>query len=305
MAGHSRWAKVKHFKGAIDAKRGKIFAKLGKEITIAVKIAGADPEMNPRLRMVLLKSRAANMPNDNIDRAIKRGTGAGETINYEDLTYEVYGPHGVAILVELSTDNRNRTASEIRSVLTKNGGAIATSGSVSRLFQKKGHILVPLEAAGEDALMETVLDAGAEDFKRDSEFYEVLTDAAHFEAVNKAIEAKGIKPAKAEVTWLPSISVPLQGAKEAQDANRLLEFLEDHDDVKEVHSNAEFLTEIIQTIAHGTLFSNPALRKTHTEKHQPTRQRQPNCVRLRRSNIGNHKPVRHGIIDDLQIRLLR
>jgi len=240
MSGHSRWAKVKHFKGAIDAKRGKIFSKLGKEITIAVKIAGTDPEMNPRLRMVLLKSRAANMPNDNIERALKRGAGTGETINYEDLTYEAYGPHGVAILIELSTDNRNRTASEIRSLLTKNGGAIATSGSVTRLFQRKGQIIVPRAAADEDSLMETVLDAGAEDFKTETEDYEVLTDPAHFEAVHKAIEAKGIKPAAAEVTWLPSVTIPLQGAKAVEEVTRLLDLLEDHDDVKEVHSNAEF-----------------------------------------------------------------
>ena len=240
MSGHSRWAKVKHFKGAIDAKRGKIFSKLGKEITIAVKIAGTDPEMNPRLRMVLLKSRAANMPNDNIDRALKRGAGSGETINYDDLTYEAYGPHGVAILIELSTDNRNRTASEIRSLLTKNGGATATSGSVTRLFQRKGQIIVPRAAADEDSLMETVLDAGAEDFKTETEDYEVLTDPAHFEAVHKAIEAKGIKPAAAEVTWLPSVTIPLQGAKAVEEVTRLLDLLEDHDDVKEVHSNAEF-----------------------------------------------------------------
>src|SRR5579871_2584602 len=150
MAGHSKWAKVKHFKGAIDAKRGKIFSKLSKEITIAVKISGADPGMNPRLRMVLLKCRAANMPNDNIDRAIKRGSGGDNSINYEDLTYEVYGPHGVAMLVELSTDNRNRTAAEIRSIMTKNGGAIATAGSVTRLFQRKGQMIISRDAADED-----------------------------------------------------------------------------------------------------------------------------------------------------------
>ncbi len=138
MSGHSKWAKVKHFKGAVDAKRAKIFAKLSKEITIAAKLAGGDPSMNPRLRMVLLKCRAANMPNENIERAIKRGTGGGETIIYEDLTYEVYGPHGVAMLVELSTDNRNRTASEIRSLLTKNGGTIATAGSVSPPVSAQG-----------------------------------------------------------------------------------------------------------------------------------------------------------------------
>src|SRR5580693_3462897 len=150
MAGHSKWAKVKHFKGAIDAKRGKIFAKLAKEISIATKIAGADPDMNPRLRMALLRCRGANMPNDNIERAIKKGTGGGETANFEDLTYEIYGPHGVAVLAEVSTDNRNRTASEIRSIVTKNGGTIATQGSVSRLFRRHGQIIVPREAASED-----------------------------------------------------------------------------------------------------------------------------------------------------------
>jgi len=241
MSGHSRWAKVKHFKGAIDAKRGKIFSKLGKEITIAVKLAGSDPEMNPRLRMVLLKSRAANMPNDNIERAIKRGAGDGAAINYEDLTYEVYGPHGVAILVEMSTDNRNRTAAEIRSLLTKNGGTIATSGSVARLFHRKGQIIVAREAAGEDALMEAALEAGAEDFKSDPQGYEVLTDPSRFEAVHKAIEAKGIKPAAAEVTWIATMTVPLSPGKAAEEVTRLLDILEEHDDVKDVHSNAEFL----------------------------------------------------------------
>jgi YebC/PmpR family DNA-binding regulatory protein len=240
MSGHSRWAKVKHFKGAIDAKRGKIFSKLGKEITIAVKLAGSDPEMNPRLRMVLLKSRAANMPNDNIERAIKRGAGDGAAINYEDLTYEVYGPHGVAILVELSTDNRNRTASEIRSLLTKNGGAIATAGSVARLFHRKGQIIVAREAAEEDPLMEAALEAGAEDFKTDPQGYEILTDANHFEAVHKAIEGKGFKPAAAEVTWIPSMTVPLSAGKAVEEVTRLLDILEEHDDVKDVHSNAEF-----------------------------------------------------------------
>src|SRR6267378_1680171 len=140
MAGHSKWAKVKHFKGAIDAKRGKIFSKLSKEISIAAKLGGADPDMNPRLRMVLLKCRASNMPNDNIERAIKKGTGGGETANFEDLTYEIYGPGGVALLVELSTDNRNRAAAEIRSLLTKNEGTMATAGAVARLFQRRGQI---------------------------------------------------------------------------------------------------------------------------------------------------------------------
>src|ERR1051325_6650103 len=156
MAGHSKWAKVKHFKGALDAKRGKIFSKLSKEISIAAKLAGPDPAMNPRLRMVLLKSRSANMPNDNIERAIKKGTGGGEAANFEDLTYEIYGPNGVALLVEISTDNRNRTASEIRSIVTKSGGSIATAGSVTKLFQRKGQIIVPRDGAGEDQLMEEI-----------------------------------------------------------------------------------------------------------------------------------------------------
>src|SRR5712672_302116 len=165
MAGHSKWAKVKHFKGAIDAKRGKIFSKLSKEISIAAKLGGVDPDMNPRLRMVLLKCRASNMPNDNIERAIKKGTGGGETGNFEDLTYELYGPNGVALLVELSTDNRNRTAAEIRSLVTKAGGTIATAGSVSRLFHRKGQIIIARNAASEDHVMEAALESGADDFK--------------------------------------------------------------------------------------------------------------------------------------------
>jgi YebC/PmpR family DNA-binding regulatory protein len=240
MAGHSKWAKVKHFKGAIDAKRGKIFSKLSKEISIAAKLGGADPDMNPRLRMVLLKCRAANMPNDNIDRAIKKGTGGGETANFEDLTYEIYGPNGVAVLVEISTDNRNRTASEIRSIVTKNGGSIASQGSVSRLFQRKGQIIVPRDGATEDQLMELALEAGAEDFKAEAEGYEVLTEPGQFEAVHKQLEAKGIKPAVAEVTELPSVTVPLAGEATVAAVNRLIDALEDHDDVKEVYSNADF-----------------------------------------------------------------
>src|SRR6266481_5590492 len=210
MAGHSKWAKVKHFKGAIDAKRGKIFSKLSKEISIAAKLGGADPAMNPRLRMVLLKCRAANMPNDNIERAIKKGVGGAETANFEDLTYEIYGPHGVAVLVEVTTDNRNRTASEIRSIVTKNGGTIASQGSVTRLFHRKGQIIVPREAADEDQLMEVALEAGAEDFQAEAQGYEILTEPGQFEAVHKQIEAKGIKPGVAEVTALATVTVPLQ-----------------------------------------------------------------------------------------------
>jgi len=190
--------------------------------------------------MVLLKCRAANMPNDNIERAIKKGTGAGETVNFEDLTYEIYAPHGVALLVEISTDNRNRTASEIRSLVTKSGGSIATAGSVSRLFQRKGQIIVPRDAASEDQLMEVALDAGAEDFKAEPQGYEILTEPGNFETVHKQIEAKGIKPAVAEITSLPTVTVPLSGEPAVNAVNKLIDALEENDDVKDVYSNAEF-----------------------------------------------------------------
>ncbi len=244
MSGHSKWAKVKHFKGALDAKRGKIFSKLSKEISIAAKLGGPDPAMNPRLRMVLLKCRSANMPNDNIDRAIKKGVGGGEAANFEDLTYEIFAPHGVALLVTISTDNRNRTASEIRSIVTKNGGTIATQGSVSRLFHRKGQVIVPRDGAEEDVLMEVALEAGAEDFKAEPQGYEILTEPAQFEVVHKQIEAKGIKPAVAEITELASVTVPLADEATAAPVNRLIEALEDHDDVKEVYSHAEFPEDV-------------------------------------------------------------
>jgi len=243
MAGHSKWAKVKHFKGAVDAKRGKIFSKLAKEISIAAKQGGGDPNMNPRLRMVLLKCRAANMPNDNIERAIKRATGGDDTVIYEELTYEVFGPNGVAILVEVSTDNRNRTSAEIRSILTKTGGTMASSGAVSRLFHRKGQMIIPREAANEDQLMEVALEAGAEDFKTEADRYEIVTEPGHFEAVHKQVEAKGIKCAVAEITELPTLTVPVTDPAVVAAVNRLIEALEDHDDVKEVYTNAEFPDE--------------------------------------------------------------
>jgi YebC/PmpR family DNA-binding regulatory protein len=238
MSGHSKWAKVKHFKGALDAKRGRIFSKLAKEITIAAKIGGGNPDMNPRLRMVLLKSRAANMPSDNIERAIKKGVGGGEGTNFEELTYEIYGPSGVAMIVEVSTDNRNRAAAEVRNILSKNGGTMATVGSVSRLFHRKGQMIISSEGLSEDQVMEAALEAGAEDFKAEADHFEILTDPAHFETVHKQLEAKGFKFAVAEVTSLPTLSVPL---KDATAVNKLIEALEEHEDVKEVYSNAEFL----------------------------------------------------------------
>jgi YebC/PmpR family DNA-binding regulatory protein len=239
MAGHSKWAKVKHFKGAIDAKRGKIFAKLSKEITVATQLGkSGDPAMNPRLRMVLLKCRVASMPKDNIERAIKRGLGDDGGVVYEDLTYEAFGPHGVAILIELSTDNRNRTASEIRSLLTKAGGSIATAGAVSRLFHRKGQIVVSRDAVGEDRLMELVLEAGAEDFVTHEGGFEILTEPAQFEAVHRAVEAAGVHCEVAHVTSLPLAAAPV-AAEAGAEVQRLLDALEDHDDVKELFHNAE------------------------------------------------------------------
>ena len=242
MAGHSKWAKVKHFKGAIDAKRARIFAKLSREITVAAKVGGGDPDRNPRLRMALLKCRSANMPSDNIERAVKKGAGGGETANFEDLTYEIYGPHGVALLVELSTDNRNRTAAEVRSLLSKNGGSIATAGSVSRLFHRKGQMIVSREATDEDRLMELALEAGAEDFKAEPEGYEIITAPTSFEGVHRRLETRGVKCEAAEVTWLPAVTVPVSKAN-APAVHKLIDALEEHDDVKEIHTNAEFPDE--------------------------------------------------------------
>jgi len=240
MAGHSKWSKVKRIKAVVDAKRGKVFTKLAMEIASAAKIGGGDPGMNPRLRMVLLKCRAVNMPADNIDRAIKKGTGGGEGADFEELTYEIYAPHGVALLVEISTNNRKRTAAEIRSLVTKGGGSIATAGSVSRLFYRKGQILVPREAVLEEKLMGLALEAGAEDFKAHEQVFEILTEPAMLEAVHQTMERAGVKPEAAEVTSLPVNTVPLADAMEAVAAGKLIEALEERDDVKEVFSNAEF-----------------------------------------------------------------
>jgi YebC/PmpR family DNA-binding regulatory protein len=211
MAGHSRWAKVKHFKGGIDAKRALTFAKLSKEIMVAARIGGDDPDMNPRLRMALLRSRAPSMPMDNIERAIKKGTGADSGAAMEDLTYEIYAPHGVAVLVDATTDNRDRTGKDIRSIVTKAGGSIAATGAVSRLFNRKGQLIVSRDAAKEDDLMELALEAGAEDFLADPHGYEILTEPANFDKVHRRMEEKKIKLEVAHVTWLPTLTVPLEG----------------------------------------------------------------------------------------------
>lgn len=238
MAGHSKWANIKRAKGANDAKRGKVFAKLSREVTIAAKMGGGDPDMNPRLRMVLLKCRAANMPKDNIERAVSKGAGGDDGTQYEDLMYEIYGPNGVAILAEISTDNRNRTASDIRSYVTKAGGNLATAGAVTRLFHKKGQIVIARENADEDTLMELALEAGADDFKSEPEGFTIITEPDQFEAVNKAVEDKGIQAEVAEISYIPELTVPLD-EKTSQAVNNLIEKIEDHDDVNSVYSNAE------------------------------------------------------------------
>jgi len=239
MARHSKWSKVRTFKGAIDAKRGRMFSKLARELMVASKLGGADPALNPRLRMVLMRCRAASMPNENVERAIRKGAGDTAGILFEDLTYEIFAPHGVALLVELTTDNRNRTAAEIRSLVTKAGGKIADAGSVSRLFRKVGELVLARDAAAEDELMAIALEAGAEDFVAGADGFGIVTDPAHFEAVHKAVESRRLKCDAAQVIAKPAITVPV-GGPAAEDVAALIEAIEDHDDVQEVWHNADF-----------------------------------------------------------------
>ncbi|HEX5284696.1 MAG TPA: YebC/PmpR family DNA-binding transcriptional regulator [Bryocella sp.] len=238
MSGHSKWATIKHKKGALDAKRGKIFTRLIKEIMVAAKAGGGDPDGNPRLRSAILAAKSENMPNDNITRAIKRGTGEIEGASYEDITFEGYGPGGVAIIVEVLTDNRNRAVSEIRHAFSKNGGNLGESGSVSYMFSKKGVIVVAKSAADEDKLTEIVLDAGADDLNNDGDYWEILTSPKDFEAVRDAVKAAKIEPESAEVTMVPSTYQKLEGTQ-ASAMMRLLETLEDLDDSQNVYSNFE------------------------------------------------------------------
>jgi YebC/PmpR family DNA-binding regulatory protein len=235
MSGHSKWATIKHKKGALDAKRGKIFTRLIKEITIAAK-SGGDPEKNPRLRGAVAAAKAENMPADNIKRAIQRGTGELPGISYEEITFEGYGPGGVAVIVEATTDNRNRTVSEIRHGFSKNGGNLGESNSVSWMFHKKGLISVAKSAASEEKLMDLALDAGADDLRDEGDSWEIVTEPAAFDAVASAIKNAGIETQMAEVTLLASTFTKLEGAPAAQ-MIRLLEALEDQDDVQNVYSN--------------------------------------------------------------------
>ena len=236
MSGHSKWATIKHKKGALDAKRGKIFTRLIKEITIAAKLGGGDPDGNPRLRGAIAAAKAENMPNENIKRAIQRGTGEIEGVSYEEITYEGYGPGGVAIIVDVLTDNKNRAVSEIRHAFSKNGGNLGAEGAVAWMFSTKGVITVPKSAASEEKITEIVLDAGAEDLSDQGESWEILTDPKDFEAVTNALKAGGLTSETAEVTKIASTYTKLEGTQ-ANAMIRLLETLEDLDDTQNVYSN--------------------------------------------------------------------
>jgi YebC/PmpR family DNA-binding regulatory protein len=247
MSGHSKWATIKHKKGALDAKRGKIFTRLIKEITMAAK-SGGDPDKNPRLRTAIAAAKAENMPGDNIKKAIQRGTGELPGVSYEEITFEGYGPGGVAVLVEVSTDNRNRTVSEIRHAFGKNGGNMGEAGSVAWMFHKKGDIVVPKSAAKEDDLMNLVLESGAEDLKDDGENWEILCDPSNYESVLEAVKAAGITPENAEIGMIPENYIKLTG-HQAGTMIRLMEALEDQDDVQKVYSNFDIDQEEMESVA--------------------------------------------------------
>jgi YebC/PmpR family DNA-binding regulatory protein len=236
MSGHSKWHTIKHKKGALDAKRGKIFTKLIKEITVSARSGGGDVGANARLRKAVSDAKAANMPNDTIDRAIKRGTGELEGVHYEEITYEGFGPGGVALMVDAMTDNRNRTVAEIRHLFSKNGGNLGASGSVRHLFDKKGYIVVDKATKSEDDLFELVLDAGAEDLRDDEDNFEIITAPENFDGVLSAVKGASIEPQVAEVELVPQNYIKLEG-QEARQMLKLMEALEDHDDVQKVSAN--------------------------------------------------------------------
>jgi YebC/PmpR family DNA-binding regulatory protein len=244
MSGHSKWASIKHKKTATDAKRGKIFTKIIKELSIAARIDGGDPETNARLRKSIADAKAANMPADNIKRAIMKGTGQLEGVNYEELTYEGYGPGGVAIFIETLTDNKNRTVSEIRHLFSKNNGNIGESGCVSWMFSRKGYFVIEKDKAAEDELLEIILEAGAEDMKEDGSNYEIFTPPDNYEAVVNALTENNVEIAAQNLGYIPQNYVKVEG-KQAQQVLRLMEELEDHDDVQNVWSNFDIDEEEI------------------------------------------------------------
>lgn len=247
MSGHSKWSTIKRKKGALDAKRGKVFSKFAKEITVAAKLGGGDPVANPRLRTVLLAARAQNMPSENVDRAIKKGTGELPGMAYEDVRYEGYAAGGVAIIVDVLTDNKNRTVAEIRHVLDRNGGSMAASGAVAWNFERKGTITVA-KTCGEEDIFEKAVEAGADDVDTDGDRYEITTDATHLHAVSEALQRVGLKVENATLTMVPKNTVKVEG-KTAASVLRLMEHLEDHDDVQNVYANFEISDALMAKLA--------------------------------------------------------
>ena len=248
MSGHSKWATIKHKKGLADAKRGQMFTKFIKEISIAARMGGGDPEMNPRLRTAILKAKAANMPKDTIDRAIKRGSGGGDDSNFEEVRYEGYGPGSVAIIIEGLTDNRNRTASEIRSAFTKNGGAMGETNSVSFMFDRVGAIRYPLATATADAMLEGAIEAGADNVESDEEAHEITCAPDSLAAVRDDLETRFGTPESARLEWKPQTLVAVNDEETARTLMKLLEILEDNDDVQRVQANFEIPDEIMERL---------------------------------------------------------
>lgn len=249
MSGHSKWSTIRHKKGAADAKRGKIFTKIIKEITLAARLGGGDPEGNPRLRQAIIAAKAENMPKDNIEKAIKKGTGELEGGSaYEEVIYEGYGPGGVAVLVEVMTDNKNRTVSEIRHIFSKHGGNLGENGCVSWMFEKKGTIIFSKDEVSEDDLMEIVLEAGGDDVKDEESEYEVITNPGSFESVKTAIDDAGMKYLLAEISMVPQTTVKLDEQKAGQ-MLKLMEKMEDNDDVQNVYANFDIPDEIMERLS--------------------------------------------------------
>lgn len=247
MSGHSKWHSIKHKKAATDAKRGKAFSKVIKEITIAARLGGGDPSANSRLRTAVQSAKSINMPQDNITRAIKKGTGELPGVSYEEMVYEGYGPGGAAIMLEIMTDNKNRTVADIRHIFSKRNGNMGESGCVSWMFNKKGLIILPAEGVDEDKLMEAALEAGADDINQEDDIYEVTTDPEVMETVKEAIEKAGFPVSEASVTMIPQSTVKLEG-KQAIQMLKMMDSLEDHDDVQNVYSNFEIDDEIMNAI---------------------------------------------------------
>jgi YebC/PmpR family DNA-binding regulatory protein len=248
MSGHSKWSTIKRKKGALDAKRGKIFGKLAKEVTVAARLGGGDPTGNPRLKVAIAAAKAENMPNDNITRAIKKGSGEGGGAALEELFLEGYGPAGVALMVETLTDNKNRTVSDVRHLITKYGGSLGEPGCVAWMFDKKGVIVFERQGVNEDELLEAALDCGAEDLQGDETQFEVLTDPNGFLDVKEALEAKGFKPDLAEVQMRPKTTIKIDEEKSAQQVLKLVELLEEHDDVSDVFANFDIPDHLLEAL---------------------------------------------------------